>query len=85
MPAKKKTEKKEETVEETVEEEVEDEVEDVEEKELELKLSDLPGVGPAAVEKLEAAGIFDLMGVAVLGPKELGDMAGLGEAAARKA
>jgi len=52
--------------------------------EKEVKLGDLPGVGPAAVEKLEAAGIFDLMGVAVLGPKELGDMAGLGEAAARK-
>ena len=50
----------------------------------EMKLSDLPGIGPAAVEKLEAAGIFDLMGVAVLGPKELGEMAGLGEAAARK-
>jgi hypothetical protein len=50
----------------------------------EMKLEDLPGVGPAAVEKLEAAGIFDLMGVAVLGPKELGDLAGLGEAAARK-
>lgn len=54
-------------------------------KEKEVKLSDLPGVGPAAIEKLEAAGIFDLMGIAVLGPKELGDMAGLGEAAARKA
>ncbi len=53
-------------------------------KEEVMKLGDLPGVGPAAVEKLEAAGIFDLMGVAVLGPKELGDMAGLGEAAARK-
>jgi|TARA_B100001971_G_C18251438_1_gene578547 DNA repair protein RadA len=53
-------------------------------KEKEMKLGDLPGVGPAAVEKLEAAGIFDLMGVAVLGPKELGEMAGLGEAAARK-
>ncbi len=50
-----------------------------------MRLSDLPGVGPAAIEKLESAGIFDLMGVAVLGPKELGDMAGLGEAAARKA
>ena len=46
-----------------------------------MRVSDLPGVGPAAVEKLESAGIFDLMGVAVLGPKELGDMAGLGEAA----
>jgi len=49
------------------------------------KISDLPGIGPAAVEKLESAGIFDLMGVAVLGPKELGEMAGLGEAVARKA
>jgi DNA repair protein RadA len=48
-------------------------------------LSDLPGIGPAAIEKLESAGIFDLMGVAVLGPKELSEMAGLGEAAARKA
>jgi DNA repair protein RadA len=56
-----------------------------EEKKEEAKLSDLPGVGPAAVEKLEAAGIFDLMGIAVLGPKELSDVAGLGEAVARKA
>ena len=54
-------------------------------KENEMKLSDLPGIGPAAIEKLEAAGIFDLMGIAVLGPKELSEMAGLGEAAARKA
>lgn len=51
----------------------------------ELKISDLPGIGPAAVEKLENAGIFDLMGIAVLGPKELSEMAGLGEAVARKA
>ncbi|MBR9704601.1 DNA repair and recombination protein RadA [Candidatus Pacearchaeota archaeon] len=50
-----------------------------------MKLSDLPGIGPAAVEKLEAAGIYDLMGIAVMGPKELSEMAGLGEAAARKA
>ena len=55
-----------------------------EKEEKKIGLGDLPGVGPAAVEKLESAGIFDLMGVAVLGPKELGDMAGLGEAAARK-
>ena len=53
-------------------------------KEEETKISDLPGVGPAAVEKLEAAGIYDLMGVAVLGPKELAELAGLGEAVARK-
>jgi DNA repair protein RadA len=54
-------------------------------EEKEHKVSDLPGIGPAAVEKLDSAGIFDLMGVAVLGPKELGDMSGLGENAARKA
>ena len=65
-------------------EDIEDE-EGVEVKEEEMKLSDLPGVGPAAVEKLEAAGIFDLMGVAVMSPKGLGDSAGMGEAAARKA
>ncbi len=57
----------------------------VQEKEEEYKITDLPGVGPAAVAKLEAAGIYDLMGVAVLSPSELGEMAGLGEAAARKA
>jgi DNA repair protein RadA len=56
-----------------------------ESSESEMKLSDLPGIGPAAVEKLESAGIFDLMGIAVLGPKELSEMAGFGEAAARKA
>jgi len=54
-------------------------------KEKEMKVSDLPGVGPAAVEKLESAGIFDLMGVAVLSPKDLSNMAGLGESVARKA
>ena len=50
-----------------------------------MKLGDLPGIGPAAVEKLESAGIFDLMGIAVLGPKELAEMAGVGESIARKA
>ena len=56
-----------------------------EEKEKAMTISDLPGIGPAAIEKLEAAGIYDLMGIAVLGPKELSELAGLGEAAARKA
>ena len=48
-------------------------------------LIDLPGVGPGAVAKLEAAGIYDLMGLAVLTPPSLAEMAGMGEAAARKA
>ncbi len=51
----------------------------------EKKLGDLPGIGPAAIAKLEAAGIFDLMGLAVISPSELAEMAGLGGAAARKA
>jgi len=55
-----------------------------EEKE-ELKLTDLPGIGPGSAAKLEAAGIFDLMGLAVLSPAALAEMAGMGEAAARKA
>ena len=57
---------------------------EVEEKKV-SKISDLPGIGPAAVEKLEAAGIFDLMGVAVLSPSDLSEISGLGESVARKA
>jgi len=78
MP-KKKTEKK------TEKKEKAEKERKIEKKESEeIKLSDLPGIGPAAVEKLEAAGIFDLMGIAVLSPKELAETAGLGEAVARK-
>ncbi|MEM4181931.1 MAG: DNA repair and recombination protein RadA [Candidatus Pacearchaeota archaeon] len=51
----------------------------------EPKLTDVPGIGPGTVAKLEAAGIYDLMGLAVLGPSELAELAGLGEASARKA
>ncbi len=59
---------------------------DKEEKESkEAKISDLPGIGPGTVQKLEDAGIYDLMGVAVLSPTDLSEMAGLGEAVARKA
>ncbi|MCP4647050.1 MAG: DNA repair and recombination protein RadA, partial [bacterium] len=49
------------------------------------QLIDLPGVGPGAVAKLEAAGIYELMGLAVLTPTGLSDMAGMSEAVARKA
>ena len=51
----------------------------------ELELTDLPGIGPAVASKLESAGIFDLMSLAVMSPAALGDAAGLGAAAARKA
>jgi DNA repair protein RadA len=49
------------------------------------QLTDLPGIGPAVAAKLEAAGIFDLMSLAVMGPAELGDVAGVGATVARKA
>lgn len=54
-------------------------------KKEEVKITDVPGIGPGAAAKLEAAGIYDLMGLAVMGPSELSEMAGMGEAVARKA
>ena len=51
----------------------------------ELKLTDLPGIGPAVSAKLEAAGIYDLMTIAVMTPSDLGDSAGVSPAVARKA
>jgi DNA repair protein RadA len=55
------------------------------EKSDEKQLTDIPGIGPGSAAKLEAAGIFDLMGLAVMTPSGLSETAGLGEAAARKA
>lgn len=55
------------------------------EEEKEYKLTDLPGIGPAVATKLENAGIYDLMGLAVASPSELAEIAGIGEAVARKA
>jgi DNA repair protein RadA len=51
----------------------------------EPKLTDLPGIGPAVSAKLESAGIFDVMSLAVMGPAELSDIAGVSAAVARKA
>jgi len=56
-----------------------------EETEEETKITDVPGIGPGIAAKLEAAGIYDLMGLAVMSPPALSDMAGVGEAVARKA
>ncbi|MDP6600055.1 MAG: DNA repair and recombination protein RadA [Candidatus Woesearchaeota archaeon] len=50
----------------------------------EKTLSDLPGVGPATIEKLEAVGYTDLMSVAVATPGELIDVTGMTQAAAKK-
>tara|TARA_Y100000034_G_C6901479_1_gene417073 strand:+ start:2129 stop:3142 length:1014 start_codon:yes stop_codon:yes gene_type:complete len=55
------------------------------EKEEEQKITDVPGIGPGIAAKLEAAGVYDLMGLAVMSPPALSEMAGIGEAVARKA
>jgi DNA repair protein RadA len=55
------------------------------EEKKEMKLTDLPGIGPAVSAKLESAGIYDMMTLAVMSPSELGDTAGISAAVARKA
>ena len=61
----------------------------VKEKSSEVKkepqLTDLPGIGPAVSAKLETAGVYDLMTLAVMSPGELGDTAGVSAGVARKA
>jgi DNA repair protein RadA len=64
-------------------ESVENSEENVSDKE--PKLTDLPGIGPAVATKLESAGIYDMMSLAVMSPNELADTAGVGAAVARKA
>ncbi len=51
----------------------------------EYKLTDLPGIGPAVAAKLESAGIYELMSLAVMSPNELSDVAGVSAGVARKA
>jgi len=48
-------------------------------------LTDLPGIGPAVSAKLESAGVFDMMSLAVMSPTVLSDAAGVSVAIARKA
>ncbi len=55
------------------------------EKSKDPQLTDLPGIGAAVAAKLESAGIFDLMSLAVMSPNTLADVAGVGSAVARKA
>lgn len=57
--------------------------EDKEKKE--PQLTDLPGIGVAVASKLESAGIYDLMALAVMSPAVLGDTAGVSASVARKA
>jgi DNA repair protein RadA len=59
--------------------------EEVESVSAEKKLTDIPGIGPGIAAKLEAAGVYDLMGLAVMSPSALSELAGVGEGVARKA
>ncbi len=67
--------------------EKEDKKEEIKDKgeEKEKGLTDIPGIGPGIASKLEAAGVYDLMGLAVMSPSDLAEMAGVGAAVARKA
>ena len=56
-----------------------------EKEEKELKITDLPGIGPTSAKKLEDAGVYDLMGLAIMSPSALSELAGVGEVVARKA
>lgn len=49
-----------------------------------MELSDLPGVGPATIEKLETAGKDTLLSIAVSSPAEIAEVTGMTEARARK-
>jgi DNA repair protein RadA len=55
------------------------------EEKKEPELTDLPGIGPAVAAKLESAGVFDMMSLAVMSPASLSDAAGVSSAVARKA
>jgi DNA repair protein RadA len=48
------------------------------------KIDDLQGVGPATAEKLRESGYVDVMSIAVASPKELADVAEIGETSASK-
>jgi DNA repair protein RadA len=50
----------------------------------EFGIADLPGVGPATVEKLEDAGYDTLLSIAVASLKQLGDASGVSDSVARK-
>lgn len=54
-------------------------------KSKEPQLTDLPGIGPAVYAKLETAGVYDLMTLAVMSPGVLADTAGVSAGVARKA
>ncbi len=58
--------------------------EEKKEEKKEYAIEDLPGVGPTTAEKLREAGFTDLIQLAVASPKDLAEVAGIGEGTAQK-
>ncbi len=58
--------------------------EEKKEEKKEYTIEDLPGVGPTTAEKLREAGFTDLIQLAVASPKDLAEVAGIGEGTAQK-
>jgi len=48
------------------------------------EVADLPGVGEKTADKLKESGFIDMMSIAAASPKELGEVADIGEATAKK-
>ncbi len=55
-----------------------------EQKKKEVTLNDLPGAGPATIEKLMTVGFTDLMSIAVATPGQLIEVTGMSESSAKK-
>ena len=72
-----------EIAEQVMEHMVEEVVEDKKVKK-QITIEELPGVGAATAEKLKLAGFDTMMAIAVASPAELVEVAGVGEAVARK-
>lgn len=66
------------------EEAIESETLSVEPKKKEIKIGDLPGVGPTTAEKLKESGFNTIMAIAVASPAVISDNAGVTESSARK-
>jgi DNA repair protein RadA len=66
------------------EEMIEETMENIVVEKKEVKIEDLPGVGPATLDKLEKAGYTSLMSIAVASTANLVDASGLTDSAARK-
>jgi len=80
-----KKEEKQEEVKKMEQEAIIEEKKETKKESKEKTLNDLPGVGPATVEKLQSVGYNDLMAIAVATPGELIEVTGMSQSLAKKA